>query len=120
MGEKKNKWFLTLWDCVQSNETISIHFRLKDSKLFDAIKAIQEYSNKQGISEVWLANLYKSYAVLLLINNHEQSLHSALDYLKKANKIFSERLMSEGVAVSKYLISATQYSIYFANKEKVH
>jgi len=67
-----------------------------------------------------LANLYKSYAVLLLINNHEQTLYTSLDYLEKANKIFSKKLMSEGVAVSRYLISATQYSIYLANKEKVN
>lgn len=52
------------------------------------MKAITEYLQKHGISELSLANLYKAKATLLMMSRNPQDIQNAVKYFKKAGGYF--------------------------------
>ncbi|CAI2382289.1 unnamed protein product [Moneuplotes crassus] len=79
------------------------------SKDGDAMKALQEYSNKEGISTLCLANLYKAHAVLCIISKEYKDISLSLSSIKMASKLFNEIGLKKGVGSCKFFISSLLY-----------
>lgn len=62
------------------------------------MKAITEYLQKHGISELSLANLYKAKATLLMMSRTPQDIQNAVKYFKKAGGYFYDVGCKKGLA----------------------
>lgn len=80
-----------------------MHTRL--NKNTDALKALTEYLKKQELSPLCLANLYKAYGVLYLVNKEIKDSELAIEYFKKASKFYSDLGLKKGVAICKTRIT---------------
>ena len=65
----------------------------------DALRANAEYLQKPNISEIGLANLYRIYAVLLMISIDSEHAISSIKFFKKALKIYHTNNIMKGVAI---------------------
>ena len=66
------------------------------------MKAITEYLQKHGISELSLANLYKAKATLLMMSRTPQDIQNAVKYFKKAGGYFYDVGCKKGLAQWKF------------------
>ena len=71
------------------------------NKQQDALKAVSEYLQKRGISDLGSANLYKLYAVLLVLNKNKtnEDTMKAVKYFKKAGGLFYSVGCKKGLAL---------------------
>ena len=65
----------------------------------DALRANAEYLQKPNISQIGLANLYRIYAVLLMISIDSQHAITSIKFFKKALKIYHTNDIMKGVAI---------------------
>lgn len=77
----------------------------------DALKAVSEYLTKRGISDLGSAILYKLYAVLLLMNKNQTSddVQKAVNYFKKAGRLFYSIGCKKGLALCKFGLAKIHY-----------
>lgn len=76
----------------------------------DALRALTEYTQKSGISYIGSANLYKIYAVLLMMGKMEDKKYqTAVKCFKKARKFFYDSQCKKGVGLWKFGLAKLHY-----------
>ena len=73
----------------------------------DAIKAITEYMQKPGISELGRANLLKTHACILMTRNYKDinDIKKALKMFKQAGALFNTIGCKKGLGLCKFALA---------------
>jgi len=99
----KSYWCCTT-QSVLSCEFFKLIFRM--DKTTDALKAVTEYSQKHGISELSKGNLLKTQAVLM-VRGKRINVMSAVKLLKQAGAWFYSVGCKKGLALCKFALAKT-------------